>query len=300
VNQLDALMAAVEPDLRSMQVTYRLLEEKAAALRELDSQVLEMLLDEEDAELDTEMAVAEDYQAKFLERKLAFESLQTANDNGPSGVSKQNSRKFKLPKLEFRKLGGDLKEWPLTKRIVLAVAQRVFDPVGFLWPKTLYAKLLLQRAWKSKMDWDSELEEDLKECFLTFLTWWRGLEALKELKIPRWMVGGLGYSLHVFCDASVDSYAAAVFLRAENTEGVTVQLMQAKCRVAPLNKPTVPRLELLAACIGACLVQSVIEPLKWDQVPVLYGRILQPCWRGFCEMNSGIFLSKTESSKSEN
>jgi len=45
-------MAAVEPDLRSMQVTYRLLEEKAAALRELDSQVLEMLLDEADAELD--------------------------------------------------------------------------------------------------------------------------------------------------------------------------------------------------------------------------------------------------------
>jgi len=53
MNQLDALMAAVEPDLRSIQVTYRLLEEKAAASRELDSQVLEMLLDEADAELDT-------------------------------------------------------------------------------------------------------------------------------------------------------------------------------------------------------------------------------------------------------
>jgi hypothetical protein len=110
VNQLDALMAAVEPDFRSMQVSYRLLEEKAAALRELDSQMLEMLLDEADAELDTEMAVAEDYQAKFLERKLAFESINTANEDGASGVSKQNSRKFKLPKLEFRKFGGDLKD----------------------------------------------------------------------------------------------------------------------------------------------------------------------------------------------
>ena len=54
---------------------------------------------------------------------------------------------------------------PLTKRIVLAVAQRIFDPVGFSCPTTLYAKLLLQHAWKRKMDWDCDLEEDLKECF---------------------------------------------------------------------------------------------------------------------------------------
>jgi hypothetical protein len=147
------------------------------------------------------------------------------------------------------------------------VAQRVFDPVGFLCPTTLYAKLLLQRAWKRKMEWDSELEEDLKECFLT---WWRGLETLRELKIPHWLGGELLCSLHMFCDASADAYAAAVFLRAENTESVMVQLVQAKCRVAPLNKPTFPQLELLAACNAAHLVQSVIEALKWNHVPVFF------------------------------
>jgi hypothetical protein len=56
---------------------------------------------------------------------------------------------------------------PLTKRIILAVAQRVFDPIGLSCPTTLYAKLLLRQAWQRKMDWDCELEEDLKECFLT-------------------------------------------------------------------------------------------------------------------------------------
>jgi len=39
-------------------LTYRLLEEKAASLREHDTQVLEMLLDDADVELDKEMAVA--------------------------------------------------------------------------------------------------------------------------------------------------------------------------------------------------------------------------------------------------
>jgi hypothetical protein len=70
-----------------------------------------VLLDEADAELHTEMAVAEDYQTKFLQRKLAFESIRTANEDNASGASKQNPRKFKLPKLEFRIFGGKLKDW---------------------------------------------------------------------------------------------------------------------------------------------------------------------------------------------
>jgi hypothetical protein len=110
-NQLVASTTAVEPDLRSIQVTYHLLEEKAAALWELGSQVLVRLLDEADAELDTEMVVAEDYQAKFIEMKLAFESPQNDNEETASSVSKQNSWKLKLPKLEIRKFGGDLKDW---------------------------------------------------------------------------------------------------------------------------------------------------------------------------------------------
>ena len=70
-----------------------------------------MLLDDADAELDTEMAVAEEYQAKFIERKLWFESSQTSNECSISCTSNQNTRKFKLPKLEFRKFGGDIKDW---------------------------------------------------------------------------------------------------------------------------------------------------------------------------------------------
>ena len=102
---------------------------------------------------------------------------------------------------------------PLTKLIALAVAQRVFDPVGILCPTILYAKLLLQHAWKTKTDWDYELENDLKERFLTR---WRDQEALRELKIPRRMGGGPRCSLHTFCDASADAYAPVLFLRAKD------------------------------------------------------------------------------------
>jgi len=51
-------MEATESDQKSSKDTYRLLEEKAAVLREHDTQVLELLLDDADVELDKEIAEA--------------------------------------------------------------------------------------------------------------------------------------------------------------------------------------------------------------------------------------------------
>jgi hypothetical protein len=109
LNQFGSLMEASDRDLKSIRVTYLLLEVKAAALRELDTQVLEML-DDTDAELDKAMAAAEEYQAKFVARKLGFDANQTADERSITSASKHNARKFKLPKLEFRKFGGEIKD----------------------------------------------------------------------------------------------------------------------------------------------------------------------------------------------
>lgn len=51
-------MKAAESDQKFIKDTYRLLEKKAASSHEHDTQVLELLLDDADAELDKEMAVA--------------------------------------------------------------------------------------------------------------------------------------------------------------------------------------------------------------------------------------------------
>jgi hypothetical protein len=60
-------------------------------------------------------------------------------------------------------------------------------------------------------------------------------------------------SLHTFCDVSKAAYAAAVFVRTEYSTCVQVQLVQARSRVSPLKKLTIPELELLTATIGAML-----------------------------------------------
>jgi len=57
--------------------------------------------------------------------------------------------------------------------------------------------------------------------------------------------------LHVFCDASEKAYGAALYIRSTSREDITVRLDCSKNRLAPVKKVTLPRLELLAAVVGA-------------------------------------------------
>jgi len=93
------------------------------------------------------------------------------------------------------------------------------------------------------------------------LNLWRNqIEDLKMLKIPRYFSNcedKSTWSLHVFTDARKSAYAACVFLRSGFEDNVSVQLVKAKARLAPLKTMTIPRLELMGCCIGARLANNV-------------------------------------------
>lgn len=156
---------------------------------------------------------------------------------------------------------------PITKRIMLSLAQRVFDPIGFTCPVTLIPKLLLQQTWKLKLSWDSSIDGILEK---KFRKWLKEIPYLFKIEIPRWIYAGPNdarcLSMHTFCDASKDAYAAVVFLRGFRDGAVFVRLLAAKARVAPIRDITIPRLELLAAVIGTRLFVSTKEELKIDIV----------------------------------
>jgi len=143
------------------------------------------------------------------------------------------------------------------------VTQQVFNPIGFIRPVSLCPKLLLQQCWALKGEWDQEVPDDVRKCFLC---WLQDLPLLQEVKIPRWLKGMservVGCSLHTFCDASKTAYAAAVFAHFKYSTCVQVQLIQAKSRVAPVKAVMIPRLEPLAATIGARLATSIVKELK--------------------------------------
>ncbi|GFT55865.1 integrase catalytic domain-containing protein [Nephila pilipes] len=78
-------------------------------------------------------------------------------------------------------------------------------------------------------------------------------------------------SIHTFVDASKTAYAACIFLRSESSRGsVTVQLLQARSRIAPMKTITIPRLELMAAVIGGRLFSSMKQSLKLPYIKTYF------------------------------
>ncbi|XP_044766589.1 uncharacterized protein LOC123322673 [Coccinella septempunctata] len=155
----------------------------------------------------------------------------------------------------------------VTKRKLLSVAQKIFDPIGFTCPATLRPKLWLQELWSRNISWDTAVEDDIA---ISFKEWVQGIPNLLQIELPRWTnIGETNpedVSLHTFVDASKDAYATAIFCRIQKVDKVLVYLMAAKSRVAPIEKTsktlTIPRLELLAATIGSRLYSQVVENLS--------------------------------------
>ena len=72
-------------------------------------------------------------------------------------------------------------------------------------------------------------------------------------------------TMHTFCDASEKGYCTTVYLVVDSEKEVTSNLLTAKCRLAPLKKLTIPRLELTSAKIGATITKVVQNALQnWD------------------------------------
>ena len=151
----------------------------------------------------------------------------------------------------------------ITKRTVSSDLARIFDPLGLFGPVTVKAKLFMQQLWELKMDWDQVLSMQLQHQWTQFRN---DLTVLNNLKTFRHVFHGktpAKIQIHTFVDASERAYGAAVYMRAINTDkSITVQLLCAKSRIAPMKKLTIPRLELCAAVLGAELTNRVLKDIK--------------------------------------
>ncbi|GFV20636.1 putative RNA-directed DNA polymerase from transposon X-element [Trichonephila clavipes] len=157
-------------------------------------------------------------------------------------------------------------EGEISKRNVLAMVHKIFDPLGILSPTTLLPKVLLQEAWKLKLKWDDPLPENTQKIFPK---WRDEIVYLEKVNIPRYVEINENSELHLFVDACKSSYGACVYIRTVTPLGVKIRLIRAKSRVAPLKTMNIPRLELMACCIGARLVHSVYAALDVPDLKII-------------------------------
>ncbi|KAJ8377835.1 hypothetical protein AAFF_G00251540 [Aldrovandia affinis] len=129
----------------------------------------------------------------------------------------------------------------------------IFDPLGFLAPVILPAKIILQELCRQKYSWDEDLPDNVVE---SWKRWISGLQQLENFGVDRCVktkqFGAPVFAqLHHFADASEDAYGTASYLLLHNATGEAQStLMMAKARVAPLRSPTIPRMELTAATVA--------------------------------------------------
>ncbi|XP_063891680.1 uncharacterized protein LOC126055847 [Helicoverpa armigera] len=172
----------------------------------------------------------------------------------------------------------------ITKRSVISTTAKVFDPLGLLSPCIIVPKILLQQLWSAKLDWDDPVPAEFCKDWSSLL---KEFSYLSDINIERWVLcdNPKTIELHCFVDASQQAYAACIYLRSEDCTGkVTVRLLCAKARVAPMNPTTIPRLELCGALLGARLCSKVLDSLQcnisrkvlWSDSMVVLGWVQTP------------------------
>ncbi|CAB0042117.1 unnamed protein product [Trichogramma brassicae] len=147
----------------------------------------------------------------------------------------------------------------ITKRSILAEIARTFDPLGWLSPVLVPAKVLLQDLCLDGVDWDAPISATLEQRWTDFTA---ALPEVSCIRIKRWLSTreGEDWHLHGFADASKRAYATAIYVV---LPGRASHLIVAKTKLAPTGVQTVPRLELCAAVLLARLARHLIDKLRF-------------------------------------
>ncbi|XP_011859248.1 PREDICTED: uncharacterized protein LOC105556757 [Vollenhovia emeryi] len=156
----------------------------------------------------------------------------------------------------------------LTKRAILSDISRLFDPLGWLAPVTVVAKILMQDLWIMKCEWDTVLPVEIRSRWQEYCD---SLADLPKISISRWLGHSAEVScqIHGFADGSSRAYAAVVYLRLDSgNEPPRVCLLAAKTKVAPVKTISIPKLELCGASLLVKLISHLRTAKFLTDVPV--------------------------------
>jgi len=181
--------------------------------------------------------------------------------------------------LDLREIATLARNIEPTKRNIVSVTAKFYDPMGFLSPIITECKMFFQELCKAKIGWDEPLEGELKNEWLKLATGWQCVNSFTVLRCYFQEVTEkiVSCSLHGFGDASSKAYAAVIYLHVTTTTGSSVKFLASRSSVVPLKQETIPRLQLLAALILARLIShagEVLEPevditdLTWTDLKV--------------------------------
>ena len=133
-------------------------------------------------------------------------------------------------------IASEAKEFKPTKRAVVGLTSRIYDPLGIISPIVISLKIFVQDLCEAKVGWDQKLTRKLQEK-------WQSIRAslceAASFFVPQCYFSGVSqdvtsFNLCGFCDASLHAFAAVVYLALETHSGRYVKFMASKTHVAPV------------------------------------------------------------------
>lgn len=157
------------------------------------------------------------------------------------------------------------KDKPTTRRGILSVISLIYNPLSFVAPFYLSAKILLQTLCKKQLGWDDLIpEEDL----ICWKSWLEELPRLEQFSIDRCFKPPnfgdiISCQLHHFSDASQVAYGAVSYLRLVNAQHeVHCSFVMGKSQLSPLKPVTIPRMELSATVLSTRLDRMIRQEVE--------------------------------------
>ena len=131
-----------------------------------------------------------------------------------------------------------------TKRNLVSLIGKFYDPLGFLSPVIIKFKILFQKFCQCKSDWDDVILEELIEEWKSLIS---DLNEAQPMCLPRSYLYDItnpltSITLWEFCDASTKAFAAVIYILLRTKTHSAVRFVAAKTRVAPLQSQAIPQL----------------------------------------------------------
>lgn len=150
---------------------------------------------------------------------------------------------------------------PHTKREILSEISKIYDPLGFISPVVIKAKILIQKIWMLNLGWDDAVPQGISDEWNQIA---ETFTLISEIKINRPLTKGkfIRAELHGFCDGSGSAYGACIYLRVVYSNHIECVLIAAKGKVAPIKAVSSAKLEMLSAMVLLYLMIAVKDALS--------------------------------------
>lgn len=159
--------------------------------------------------------------SEFVRQKLSEheESPSLALEIGDQDLVKSLGLQWQTVADEFQfKITPRENKGHLTKRMILAELNGIFDPLGFLSPVLIKGKIFLQKLWAMEIEWDTKLPNEIQEKLRQF---YQELGHLETIRIPRKARPEISdvTVIHGSYDASEEAFGTSLYVRSRNIKG---------------------------------------------------------------------------------